>query len=349
MIKNILNFKKTFIIAELSANHGQSLEVAKKSIIAIKESGADAVKIQTFKPDTITIDCNNEFFQINHGTIWDGQNLFNLYKKAYTPWEWHEEIFNLANKLNLICFSSPFDFTAVDLLEELNCPIYKIASLEITDIPLIEYVAKKNKPIIISTGIARLDDIDLAIKTIRSTGNNMISILKCTSEYPSPPELANLSTIKDISKKFKCNVGLSDHTIGTEAAIASVALGAKIIEKHFILDKSVKSPDADFSLDKNEFKSMVDSIRNTEKLIGKIDYTLPEKLIKIREKGARSLFVVEDIKKGDIFNKNNIRSIRPGQGMHPKYYNKILGMKSLENIERGTPLQASQIKNFKND
>ena len=339
---------KTFIIAEISANHSQNLEIAKKTIIAAKEAGADAVKLQTFLPETITFESDKKYFQINHGTIWDGENLFDLYKKAFTPWEWHKELFDLAESLNITCFSSPFDFSAVDFLENLNCPIYKIASLEITDIPLIDYIAKKNKPIILSTGIANLKDIDLAVETIRNVGNNDITILKCTSEYPTPPESANLISIKDLRKRYKCNIGLSDHTLGIEAPIVSVCFGASVIEKHFIMDKSIESPDSKFSLDKDEFKRMVTAIRKCEKLIGKVDHSLSEKIKNIRLKGARSLFVVKDIKKGELFSKDNIRSIRPGYGIHPKYYYDIIGKKSLCDIEKGEPLKHSYVKNLNN-
>lgn len=335
-------FNKTsdsvFIIAELSANHNQDKDLAIETIKAAKRAGANAVKLQTYRPDTITIDCDNEYFQINHGTIWDGKTLYDLYRESYTPWEWHEELFEVAKNEGLICFSSPFDKTAVDFLENLYCPIYKIASPEITDIALIEYVASKGKPVILSTGISRLEDIELAVNTIRATGNDQIAILKCTSEYPASPEDANLLTIKNIAETFEVISGLSDHTLGIEAPIVAVTLGAKIIEKHLILNKSIGGPDAFFSLDFDEFSDMVKSIRITEKLLGKINYSLSLKIEKIRQKGARSLFVVKDIIAGEIITEVNVRSIRPGYGLHPKFYNKILGKTAKTDIEKGTPL-----------
>jgi len=334
---------KTFIIAELSANHNQNKDLAIETIRAAKKAGADAIKFQTYRPDTITIDCDNEYFQINHGTLWDGKTLYELYNAAYTPWEWHEELFEVAKNDGLICFSSPFDKTAVDFLEKLNCPIYKIASPEITDIPLIEYVASKMKLVILSTGIARLEDIELAVNTIRATGNDQIAILKCTSEYPASPEDANLLTIKHIAETFDVISGLSDHTLGIEAPIVATALGARIIEKHFMLDKSSGGPDAVFSLDYNEFKKMVEAIRKTEKLIGSINYNLNPKIEEIRKKGARSLFVIEDIKAGELINEKNVRSIRPGYGLHPKFYMEVLGRKANQDLKRGTPLRIEDI------
>ncbi len=329
---------KTLIIAELSANHNQNKEVAIETIKAVKKAGANAVKLQTYRPDTITIDCDNEYFQINHGTLWDGKTLYELYNEAYTPWEWHKELFEVAKNEGLICFSSPFDKTAVDFLEKLNCPIYKIASPEITDTPLIEYVASKGKPVILSTGISRLEDIELAVNTIRAAGNNQIAVLKCTSEYPASPEDANLLTIKNIAETFSVISGLSDHTLGIEAPIVATALGAKIIEKHFILNKSIGGPDAAFSLDYDEFKIMVESIRKAEKLIGSINYNLNPKLEEIRKKGARSLFVIKNIKAGEFITEDNVRSIRPGYGLHPKYLKDLIGRKVVSDIKKGTPV-----------
>lgn len=331
---------KTFIIAELSANHNGSLQFAIDSIIAAKKCGADAVKLQTYTPDTMTIKCNSEDFVINSGTLWDNQTLYELYQKAYTPWEWHKKLFNIARREGIICFSTPFDITAVDYLEELNNPIYKIASFEIRDIPLIEYTAKKGKPIIISTGIANLEDIELAVKTCRDVGNNDITLLKCNSAYPAPVEQTNLVMIKDLTDRFNVKVGLSDHSLGTTIPIAAVTMGATIIEKHFILDRSIGSPDASFSLDEKEFSLMVKAVREAEKAIGRVDYTLSENQRKSIVFG-RSLYVVENIKKGDLFTENNLRSIRPGYGLHPKYYNDILGKKSRCDIKRGTPLTES--------
>ncbi|MFN8577359.1 MAG: pseudaminic acid synthase [Candidatus Sericytochromatia bacterium] len=339
---NILINSNVFIIAELSANHNQDFDLALKTIRAMKDSGADAVKLQTYTPDTITINCNNDYFKIKQGTIWDGGTLYDLYKKAYTPWEWQPKLKEYAENLGLICFSSPFDKKAVDFLEKINVPAYKIASFEITDIPLIEYVASKGKTIIISTGIAEYDDIKLAIETCKKAGNSKIILLKCTSSYPAPLEDINLLTIKDMKDNFDCIIGLSDHTLGIEVPIASVALGAKVIEKHFILDKKLGGPDSEFSLEPNEFKIMVESIRNVEKSLGKVKYELSEKLKKSRE-FSRSLFIVEDIKKDEYFTEENIRSIRPGFGLEPRFYNDIIGKKAKVNILRGTPLDWSLI------
>ncbi|MDP2541103.1 pseudaminic acid synthase [Tenacibaculum discolor] len=327
-----------FIIAELSANHNGDLELAKETIRAAKKTGADAIKLQTYTPDTLTIDCDNEYFKIDGGTLWDGKTLYELYGEAYTPREWHEELFKVAEEEGLICFSSPFDKTAVDFLEKLNVPAYKIASFEIQDIPLIEYTASKGKPIIISTGIAELKDIELAIETCKKAGNNDIILLKCTSSYPAPLELANLNTIPDIKSRFGVEVGFSDHTYGALAPTIATTLGAKVIEKHFILDKEIGGPDADFSLDVTEFTEMVNKVRETEKLLGTISYDIPEKVKKNR-KFARSLFIVEDLKKGDVINENNMRSIRPGYGLHPKYYYEILGKKINKDLKKGEPLR----------
>jgi pseudaminic acid synthase len=336
----IANFdinEKVLIIAELSANHRQDIQLAKETFYAMKESGADAVKLQTYTPDTITINCDNEFFKIKQGTLWDGKTLYQLYQEAYTPWEWHYELKELAEKLGLIFFSTPFDKTAVDFLEELNVPIYKIASFEITDIPLIEYVASKGKPVIISTGIATLCDIEEAVNACKNVGNNQIILLKCTSAYPAPIEEANLRTIPNIKETFNVEVGLSDHTLGISVPIAAVALGAKVIEKHFILSKDIDSPDKEFSLSPDEFKQMVQSVRNIEKALGKVSYDLTEKTKKSRE-FSRSLFAVKDIKEGEIITKENVKSIRPGYGLHPKYLKGVLGKKAKVNIKKGTPL-----------
>jgi pseudaminic acid synthase len=333
----------SFIIAELSANHNGSLEIAKETIRAAKRSGADAIKLQTYTPDTLTIDCDNEYFKITQGTLWDGKTLYELYKEAFTPWDWHEQLFNLAKEEGLICFSSPFDFTAVDFLEELNVPAYKIASFEIQDIPLIKYTASKMKPIIISTGIAEESDIQLAVDTCREIGNNDIALLKCTSSYPSPLELANLNTIPDLKKRFDVEVGFSDHTYGSLAPSVAVTLGAKIIEKHFILDKSIGGPDADFSLDEKEFTEMVKAVRDTEKMLGKISYELSERVIK-NKKFARSLFVVDNVKKGEILTKDNVRSIRPGYGLHPKFFEEILNKAFTKDVKKGEPLSFEMIK-----
>lgn len=328
----------TFIIAELSANHMNDYDVAVKTIEAIADAGADAVKFQTYTPDTITLDCDNEYFQIKQETIWDGQVLYNLYEDAFMPWDWQPKLKKLAQNLGLIVFSSPFDKTSVDFLEYMQVGAYKIASFEITDIPLIKYVASKNKPIIISTGIATKEDIELAIKTCKNEGNDKIAILKCTSSYPAPLDEINLKTIPDLKENFQTVVGLSDHTLGSDVAIASVALGAKIIEKHFILDRNMEGPDSSFSMEPDEFKQMVDSIRNVEKALGKVSYELSDKTKKNRE-FSRSLFAVKNIKKGEIITQDNVKSIRPSFGVHPKYLSDIIGKKVNCNIERGTPFK----------
>lgn len=326
--------KKTFVIAELSANHNQDIEIAKKTISAIKKSGADCVKLQTYTPDTLTIDSKKEDFIIK-GSIWDGKSYYDLYKEAYTPWNWHEELFEFAKQEGLICFSSPFDKTAVDLLEKLNTPAYKIASFEITDIPLIEYTASKGKPMIFSTGIASLEDIKLALDTCKKVGNSQIILLKCTSSYPAPIEEANLRMIKKYSDDFDVITGLSDHTLGYLCPIVAVSLGARVIEKHFILDRSLGGPDASFSMNPEEFGDMVEKIREVEKSLGKQNYILTDKQIKGKS-FSRSLYVVKDIKKGDLFSNSNVRSIRPGYGLHPKFLKDILGKISEINIEKGT-------------
>lgn len=332
-----MRLHKSFIIAELSANHNHNIEVALESIKAVKESGADAIKIQTYTADTITIDSSNEYFQINKGTLWDGMTLYNLYKEAYTPWEWHDKLRDYAESLGLMFFSTPFDFTAVDFLESKNVPIYKIASFEITDIPLIEYAALKGKPMIISTGIATIGEIHDAVEACRRMGNNDITLLKCTSSYPAPVDEANLRTMVNMKETFGVKVGLSDHTMGSDVAVAAVALGAEVIEKHFVLDRGIGGPDADFSMEPAEFKTMVGSIRNVEKALGKITYDLSEKTKKNRE-FSRSLFVVEDIKSGEIFTEKNIRSIRPGYGLPPKYYQEIIGKRASVDLKKGEPL-----------
>lgn len=335
--KRIGDSNSAFIVAELSANHNQNFDNAVKLIKEAKKAGADAVKLQTYTPDTITINCDNEFFQIKQGTIWDGRILYDLYKEAYTPWEWQPKLKEIAENEGLICFSSPFDKTAVDFLEKMNVPAYKIASFEITDIPLIEYIASKGKPVIISTGIATLGDIEEAINACIRMNNKQIALLKCTSEYPSPLNEVNLKTIPNMIETFKTIVGLSDHTSGISVPVAAVALGAKIIEKHFTLSRSMGGPDAAFSLEPEEFSQMVRSVREVEKALGDVSYELSDKSMKSRE-FSRSLFVVKDVKEGEIFTEENVRSIRPGFGLHPKYYNYILGKKAAKDIDKGTPL-----------
>lgn len=338
---NISKTSPVFIIAELSANHNGSIETAIQTIKAAKRAGADCIKLQTYTADTMTIDSNREDFIIK-GTIWEGQNLYKLYQKAYTPWEWHKALFKAAKDEGLICFSSPFDKSAVDFLETLNVPAYKIASFEITDIPLIEYVASKGKPIIISIGIANIEDIELAIKTCKRAGNNQIALLKCTSSYPAPINEANLIMINDLSKRFNVITGLSDHTLGSTVPIAATVLGAKIIEKHFIIDRSIGGPDASFSMNEKEFTNMVKAIRESESAIGKVNYALTKKQ-KMGRNFSRSLYVVEKIKKGEIITEKNIKSIRPGFGTHPKYLKEILGKSVKINLEKGIALNLNMI------
>jgi pseudaminic acid synthase len=331
---NFLNRENCFIIAELSANHGHDLEIAKETIRAAKRAGADAIKLQTYTADTITLDAKTEDFKIS-GTIWEGQFLYDLYQEAALPWAWHKALFEVAEEEGLVCFSSPFDKTAVDFLEELNCPIYKIASFEITDIPLIEYVASKGKPIIISTGIADEEDIRLALETCRSAGNNQLVLLKCTSAYPAKIEDANLVMIRDMAEKFGVVTGLSDHTLGTLVPTLSIAMGAKVIEKHFILDKSIGGADASFSLDEKEFAEMVQHVRQAESALGTINYSLTEGKKKSRV-FSRSLYVAESMKAGEEITEQNVRSVRPGFGLHTKHFKNILGKTVNADLKKGT-------------
>lgn len=327
-----------FIIAELSANHNGSLEVAIETIKAAKRSGADAIKLQTYTADTLTIDCDHEDFVLRSNSIWDGRTFYDLYQEAYTPWEWHEALFKAAGEEGLICFSSPFDKTAVDFLENLHTPAYKIASFEITDIPLIEYVASKQKPVIISTGIATEEDISLALDACYRMGNRDIALLKCTSSYPAPIEEANLMMVQDLANRFDVISGLSDHTLGSTAPVVATVFGGKIIEKHFILDRSIGGPDASFSMNEEEFAQMVKAVREAEKAIGQVDYRLTEKQAKGKD-FSRSLYVVEDVKAGEVFTEKNVRSIRPGFGLHPKYYVSVLGQIATMDISRGSRLE----------
>ena len=334
--------KSVFIIAEMSGNHNGDLEVAKETIRAIKASGADAVKLQTYTADTLTLKSNAPYFKINDGSIWNGRTLYDVFEKAHTPWAWHEELFDLAQELDLICFSSPFDQSSVDFLEALNNPIYKIASPEIVDIPLIEYTASKQKPMIISTGIATLADIEEAIAACKRVGNDDITILKCTTAYPTPMDEVNLLTIPSIKEMFDVKVGLSDHTIGATVPIASVVLGAEVIEKHFILDRNIGGEDASFSMESEDFKAMVSAVRDVEKALGSQAYVLSEKSQKGRQ-FARSLFVAEDIKKGDLITKQNVRSVRPGNGLAPKYLKELLGKEVQKDVKMGTPVSWDMI------
>lgn len=345
-LMNIGNFSinessAVFIIAELSANHNGSLEVALDTIKAAKRAGANAIKLQTYTADTITIDSDKDDFVIK-GTIWEGKNLYKLYQEAYTPWEWHEKLFQCAHEEGLVCFSTPFDKTAVDFLENLNTPAYKIASFEITDIPLIEYAASKGKPLIISTGIATIEDIELALDACRRQGNEDIALLKCTSSYPAPIEEANMVMIKDFKEKFKVIPGLSDHTVGSTVPIVATCFGAKIIEKHFILDRSIGGPDSSFSMNEEEFTQMVKAVREAELAIGKVDYAPTEKQIKGRV-FSKSLYIVKDIVAGETITAENVRSIRPGFGAHPKYLSDILGKKANVDLFAGDRLSLNTI------
>ena len=324
---------KTFIVAELSANHGHRLELALASIRAIREAGADAVKLQTYTADTLTLDSRREDFRVK-GTLWDGRTLYDLYQEAYTPWEWHPALFAEARAQGLVCFSTPFDKTAVDFLEELGNPICKIASFEITDLPLIDYAARKGKPMVISTGVALPEDIQRAVETCRAAGNDDITLLKCTSSYPAPVENANLRTMVDMKERYGVKVGLSDHTMGSDVAVAAVALGATVVEKHFILDRSIGGPDAAFSMEKDEFAAMVRSIRNVEKALGEVVYPANPAAIKGRE-FCRSLYVARDMKAGERITEENVRSVRPGFGLSPRYLPSILGKRVRRDLEAG--------------
>ncbi|MGC6415409.1 MAG: pseudaminic acid synthase [Bacteroidia bacterium] len=326
-----------FVIAELSANHNGSLETAMQTIRAAKRAGANAIKLQTYTADTLTIQSAKDDFIIKSDSIWDGKTFYELYKNAYTPWEWHQDLFKCAKEEGLICFSSPFDKSAVDFLEQLDAPAYKIASFEITDIPLIEYVASKGKPVILSTGIATTEDIELALNACQRMGNQNIALLKCTSSYPAPVEEANMAMIPDFKKRFNVIPGLSDHTLGSTVPVVATTLGARIIEKHFILDRSIGGPDASFSMNEKEFTDMVKAVREAERAIGQVRYDLTEKQIKGRA-FSRSLYVVKDVKKGDVFTEDNIRSIRPGYGLHPKELYNVLGTTSIRDYKKGDRL-----------
>jgi len=326
-----------YIIAEMSANHNQDFDAAVRILHAAKESGADAVKLQTYTPDTLTIDCHNEYFRIGKGTIWEGKNLYALYGEAYTPWEWQPKLKAMADDLGLDLFSTPFDKTAVDFLEEMGVPAYKIASFEIVDLPLVRYIAQKGKPIIMSTGMATLAEIEEAVTAIRETGNEQIALLKCTSAYPALPEDMNLRTIPHLAEAFGVVTGLSDHTLGIAVPVAAAALGARIVEKHFTLSRAEPGPDSAFSLEPHEFKVMVEAIRVAEKAVGRVFYGVTE-----REQASRvfrrSLFVVQDVQVGELFTEDNIRSIRPGYGLHTRYLPDVLGRRAALDIQPGTPL-----------
>lgn len=334
---------KCIIVAEMSANHHGDKQLAIETIRAAKRAGADAIKMQTYTPDTITLDCDKPDFVINEGSIWDGRKFYELYQKAYTPWEWHKELFDVAHEEGLMCFSSPFDKTAVDLLESLDAPMYKIASFEITDIPLIEYTASKMKPMIMATGIAEMADIQLAVDACRRVGNNDITLLKCTSAYPAPVEEANVIMIRDLAERFGVKSGLSDHTIGAMVPVLAVANGATMIEKHFILNKQIESEDASFSMDENEFRDMAQKVRLAEAAMGEVDYTLTDKMKNSRT-ACRSLYVAKDIKAGEKITEENVRSVRPGFGLHPKYLPEVLGKIAVRDLEMGERFSLDMIQ-----
>jgi len=330
--------RPVYIVAELSANHSQDFEQAVKLIHAANEAGADAIKLQTYTPDTMTIDCDNKYFRIGKGTIWEGKTLYNLYKEAYTPWEWQPKLKAIANDLGMDLFSTPFDFTAVDFLEKMDVPAYKIASFELVDLPLIRRVAQTSKPIIMSTGMATLAEIDEAVIVSREAGCKEIVLLKCTSAYPANPAEMNLRTIPHMAEAFSVPAGLSDHTLGIAVPVAAVALGACIVEKHFTLSRSIPGPDRAFSLEPDEFKAMVEAVRTTEKALGQVNYAVTEKEAASRV-FRRSLYIVQDMKKGDVFTNENLRAIRPGMGLPPKYLCVVLGRSTKQDLKRGTPLE----------
>lgn len=333
--------KGTYIVAEMSANHAGSLQRAKEIIYAAKQAGADCIKIQTYTPDTMTVNCDNEYFHINNGT-WAGENLYQLYQKAYTPWEWQAELKAEAEKMGIDFLSTPFDKSAVDFLEDIGVDFYKIASFELVDIPLIEYVASKGKPIIMSTGMATLGEIDDAVRAIRSKSNAQLVLLRCASAYPAITDEMNLQTMVNMRETFQVPVGLSDHSMGSIGAVTAVALGASVIEKHFCLGREIENPDSTFSMNPDEFKQMVTDIRQAEKAIGKVQYG-PTKQEKDNVEFRRSIFCVKDIKKGEHITEENIRVIRPGHGLAPKFYPEVIGQTALQDIKRGMPLDFSMI------
>lgn len=326
-----------YLIAEMSANHNQDFDQAVKILHAAKKAGADAVKLQTYTPDTLTINSDAPDFRISRKTLWDGKTLYDLYSEAYMQWNWQPKLRKIADGLGIDLFSTAFDPTAVDFLEKNGVPVHKVASFEIVDIPLVEYMARTGKPIIISTGMATLSEIREAIEAARNAGATQIALLKCTSAYPAPPEEMNLRTIPHLAKTFGVPVGLSDHTLGIAVPIAAVALGACIVEKHFTLSRDIPSPDSSFSLEPHEFKAMVESIREVEKALGEVKYEIGDKESRSRV-FRRSLYVVKDMIAGEVFSEENVRSIRPGYGLHPRHLKEIIGRRAAKDIKRGTPL-----------
>ncbi len=333
-----------YIVAEMSANHNQDFKQAMKIIEAAKESGADAIKLQTYTPDTLTIDCDNDYFRIGDGSIWEGRTLYELYAEAYTPWDWQPKLKEAAEEMGLDFFSTPFDTTAVDFLEEIGVPVYKVASFEIVDLQLVRRIAQTRKPIIMSTGLATLSEIDEAVRTAREAGATQIALLKCTSGYPARPDEMNLRRIPHLAETFRVPVGLSDHTLGIAVPVAAVALGACIIEKHLTLSRDIHGPDSAFSLEPSEFRSMVDAVRETESALGEVEYSVGEGEASSRV-FRRSLFVVRDMKAGDRFSPENVRSIRPGHGLHPRFLDEIMGREAIRDVQAGTPLDWDLVVN----
>lgn len=333
---------KTFIIAELSANHNHNLNIAVETIKAAAKIGVDAVKIQTYTADTLTLDCKKDDF-ILKGGLWDGKSLYELYQEAYTPWEWHEELFKVAEEEGVIMFSTPFDDTAVDLLESLGNPIYKIASFEIMDRELIRYAASKGKPMIMSTGVATEQEIEEAIAACREVGNDDITLLKCTSEYPAKIEDANLLMIPAMRERFGVNIGLSDHSMGSLVPTVAVALGATVVEKHFIIDRSIGGPDSAFSMNEQEFAQMIRDIRSAESSLGTIDFSLTPAKEKARLAVGRSLYVAKDIKEGEVLTRENIRCVRPGYSLHPRHLDEILGRRVSCDLYPGDRIELKDI------
>jgi len=334
-----------FIVAELSSNHCQKYDLAVKTIKAIAKAGADAVKLQTYTSDSLSLNIKNKYFPIAKEGLWKGMTDYQVYQKAFTPWDWQPKLKKLAESLGLICFSAPYDNQAVEFCAKMKMPAYKVGSPEIIDMPLIEHMALQGKPMIISTGVANLNDINLAVKTCKNQGNNQIVLLKCSCAYPTPLEELNLNNIIALKKKFKTIVGLSDHTLSSNVALAAVVLGARLVEKHFILDRKLPSQDKDFSLEPAEFKNMVESIREVEKALGRVNYQFTANLQAAR-KGSRSLFVVKDIKRRGRLTSDNIRSIRPGDGLAPKYFKKVLTKKAKKDLKKGTPLKWKDLQNL---
>lgn len=331
----------TYMVAEMSANHGQNFDQAVAIIEAAKRAGADAVKLQTYTPDTLTIDCHNEFFRIQ-GTLWEGRNLYELYGEAYTPWDWQPKLKQLADELGIELFSTPFDPTAVDFLEEMNVAVHKVASFESVDLPLLRRIGATGKPVIMSTGMATLAEIDEAVKTLRAAGTRELVLLKCTSAYPTPPSAMNLRTIPHLAAAFGVPTGLSDHTLGITVPVAAVTLGACMIEKHFTLSRDLPGPDSKFSLEPAEFKTMVEAVRTAEAALGEVHYGLqPDE--EVSRVFRRSLFVVEEMQAGELFTATNVRSIRPGHGLHTRYLPEVLGRRASQPIARGTPLAWSHV------